>query len=199
MKRYQFDRIIRSFAQITGKPDVLVIGSQAIVGVYGDIDDAAIVESADLDVSPMDNDDSHLHEIAGVLGELSLFQDSNDGAYADSVMAEEVAVLPPGWRERLIKVETPNMITPGRMQARAFCLHPNDVIVSKLFAGREKDYQFCDALLRHEFPEIDCNEIEVSIRAIMEQSQERKALGEIALARVAAHRRESVRGRSGRS
>lgn len=148
MKRYQFDRIIRSYAQITGKPDVLVIGSQAILGLYGDIDDDAVAQSPDLDVSSMDNDDSYLHEIAGVLGELSMFQDSNDGAYADSVVAEEVAVLAPGWRERLVRVETPNMITPSGVQARAFCLHPNDVIVSKLFAGREKDYEYCDALLR---------------------------------------------------
>lgn len=170
---------------------MLVIGSQAIVGVFGDIEDDTIVESADLDVSPMDGDESHIHEIAGTLGELSMFQDSNDGAYADSVMAEQVAVLPPGWRERLVKVETPNMITPTKMQARAFCLHPNDVIVSKLFAGRAKDYRFCDALLRQGFPEIDCDLMEASIRAVMERSPQRKHLGEIALTRIADYRRQS--------
>jgi len=145
MKRYQFDRIVRSVAAITGNPDVLVIGSQAVVGVYGDIVDEKIAHSNDLDVSDLNGNQRFIHEIAGTLGELSPFQDSNDGAYADSVVAEEVATLPSGWRDRLIKVETTNLITPEGVQARAWCLHPNDVIASKLAAGRDKDRAFAEA------------------------------------------------------
>ena len=52
------------------------------------------------------------------------------------------AVLPAGWRDRLILVET-GSAAPGR----GYLLDPNDCVVSKLVAGREKDYLFAAALI----------------------------------------------------
>jgi hypothetical protein len=54
-------------------------------------------------------------------------------------------VLGSGWQDRLLTVETPNLMTVGKQpfQARALCLHPNDLVVSKMLTQREKDLVFC--------------------------------------------------------
>lgn len=54
------------------------------------------------------------------------------------------AVLPAGWRDRLVLVETSNT-APGR----GYLLDPHDCVVSKLVAGREKDYVFASTLIEH--------------------------------------------------
>lgn len=53
------------------------------------------------------------------------------------------AVLPKGWRDRLVVVETAST-APGR----GYLLDPHDCVVSKLVAGREKDYAFAAALIQ---------------------------------------------------
>ncbi|WP_238161541.1 DUF6036 family nucleotidyltransferase [Micromonospora endolithica] len=58
-------------------------------------------------------------------------------------MSVSTAVLPGGWRDRLVLVESDNT-QPGR----GYALDPHDCVVSKLVAGREKDTMFADALLR---------------------------------------------------
>lgn len=52
--------------------------------------------------------------------------------------------LPPGWRDRLLPIENEN--TGG---AVGWCIDPDDLAVSKLAAGREKDLEFVRALLRY--------------------------------------------------
>jgi hypothetical protein len=52
------------------------------------------------------------------------------------------AVLPQGWRDRLVP-----FTSPETGQSRAVCLEPHDLVVSKLVAGREKDFEFAAALL----------------------------------------------------
>jgi hypothetical protein len=196
LKRSQFDRIIRSVAQITQEPDVLVIGSQAILGSHPDLLDDRVVGSMDLDVSPLDGSDRHLHEISGVLGELTLFQNSNGGAYADSVAAAELAVLPSGWRNRLLRVESASMITPGGVQARAWCLHPNDIIVSKYAAGREKDLAYCETLIALNLAGVDRMQIEDGLREIATRLPRKSAIVDVALTSC-RKAFESLRGRSG--
>ena len=63
------------------------------------------------------------------------------GYYAHGVV-ETTAVLPAGWRERLVRFQTP--ATGGVV---AWCLEPHDLWVSKAIAGREKDLEFCSALV----------------------------------------------------
>ena len=53
------------------------------------------------------------------------------------------AVLPPGWRDRLVVLDT-----PGTEPGRGLCLEPHDLVVSKLVAFRDKDREFGAALLR---------------------------------------------------
>ncbi|WP_416210339.1 DUF6036 family nucleotidyltransferase [Frankia sp. Cr1] len=78
------------------------------------------------------------------MGELSPFHETF-GYYAQGVSVS-TAVLPEGWRERIIIVETPNTAL-----GRGHCLDPHDCVVSKLVAGRTKDFAFADALV-HERP-----------------------------------------------
>ena len=81
-------------------------------------------------------------EIDGAMGELSPFH-TTFGYYAHGVSVE-TAVLPAGWRERLVAVSNAN--TRGMT---GWCLAPVDLAASKLAAGRDKDIRFVAALLRH--------------------------------------------------
>jgi hypothetical protein len=77
--------------------------------------------------------------ISGAIGELSEF-DKAFGYHADGV-GVETAVLPAGWRDRLVVFDPPDA-EPGR----GLCLEPHDCVTSKLVAGRPKDLAFADAL-----------------------------------------------------
>ena len=63
------------------------------------------------------------------------------GYYAQGV-TEATAVLPSGWRDRLIPFET-----PATGAVTAYCLEPHDLWISKAIAHRPKDIEFCDALV----------------------------------------------------
>ena len=79
-------------------------------------------------------------QVDGAIGELSPFHETF-GYYAQGVSVS-TAVLPAGWRDRLVLVDTAST-APGRGCA----LEPHDCVVSKLVAGREKDYEFAAALI----------------------------------------------------
>ena len=64
------------------------------------------------------------------------------GYYAQGVV-ESTARLPAGWQARLVPFDTP--ATRG---VTAWCLELHDLWVSKAVAGREKDREFCRALLQ---------------------------------------------------
>jgi hypothetical protein len=78
--------------------------------------------------------------VDGVLGELSPF-DETFGYFADGV-EEKTAILPSGWKNRLIKIENRNTDN-----VCGLCLEPHDLMVSKLLAGREKDLEFVSIAL----------------------------------------------------
>jgi len=56
----------------------------------------------------------------------------------------ETAYLPNGWKDRLIRLQTP--ATNGRI---GYCVDPVNLFVSKACAAREKDLDFNRALLSH--------------------------------------------------
>ena len=140
MTRPQLEHVIRAAAGTVNVRDVVVIGSQAILGSVPDAE-ADLTESMEADVFPRD-DPSLSIVIDGSIGEQSMFH-MTFGYYGHGV-GETTAVLPEGWRERLVKVDT-----PGTMGAVGWCLEPHDLAVSKLIAGRDKDARFVAALLRH--------------------------------------------------
>ena len=103
MRREQFEHVIAAVAEIAGEREIVVIGSQAILGNVGE-PPAAMLFSMEADVYPR-NDPGKGDEIEGSLGEGSFFQ-STFGYYAHAV-APETVVGPAGWEGRLVSVDIP--------------------------------------------------------------------------------------------
>ena len=81
--------------------------------------------------------------IDGAIGEASMFH-ATFGYYAQGVEAV-TAVLPKGWRNRLVQFQT-----KGTRDVIAWCLEPHDLWISKMIAGRPKDLEFGQALVQRE-------------------------------------------------
>ena len=141
MRRQQLEHIICAAAGITGASEFVIIGSQAVLGQFPQAPDELLV-SIEADVFSMrDPADSDL--IDGSIGEGSPFHQTF-GYYAHGVSLE-TAILPIGWRDRLVPVHNQN--TGG---GTGLCLEVHDLAVSKLVAGREKDLGFIAGLLRYQ-------------------------------------------------
>lgn len=140
MTRVQLEHIIRASSVIATDEDIIVIGSQAILGSFPDAPRELLV-SREADVFPK-NFPERSDTIDGSIGEGSSFEKTY-GYYAHGV-GEETAVLAPGWRDRLVQVSNANTL-PGR----GWCLEVHDLALAKYVAGREKDMHFNAVLARH--------------------------------------------------
>ena len=141
MRRQDLEHIIRAAADVTGDQQIVVIGSQAILGQHPDAP-LQLLLSPEADVYPLHRRDQ-VDEIDGVLGEGSMFHDTHS-YYAHGVGAE-TATLPAGWEERLVPIQNENT-----RQATGLCLEKHDLVLAKLAAGREKDHRFVADALREE-------------------------------------------------
>lgn len=141
MRRQDLEHIIRAAADVTGDQQIVVIGSQAILGQHPDAP-LQLLLSPEADVYPLHRRDQ-VDEIDGVLGEGSMFHDTHS-YYAHGVGAE-TATLPAGWEERLVPIQNENT-----RQAIGLCLEKHDLVLAKLAAGREKDHRFVADALREE-------------------------------------------------
>lgn len=140
MTRAQLEHIIRAAGTIVDDTDVVVIGSQAILGEFPTAPPEFLV-SNEADVFPRNHTDrSDL--IDSTIGDGSPFQRSF-GYYAHGI-GEKTAVLPEGWRDRLVLISGENT-----RFVRGWCLEVHDLAISKHVAGREKDIAFTEALVRH--------------------------------------------------
>jgi len=139
--RAQFEHVVRAAGSILGTDEILVIGSQALhASVEGPLPPEA-ERSVEVDVAVFgDATGDKADLIDGSIGELSMFHETF-GYYAHGVV-ESTAMLPDGWRGRLVRFETP--ATNGVV---AWCLEPHDLWVAKAIAHRPRDLEFCDALL----------------------------------------------------
>ena len=140
MTRAQLEHLIRAAAVIADEDQIVVIGSQAILGQFPDAPETMRL-SIEADLFPL------LHPeradiIDGTIGELSPFHQSF-GYYAHGV-SEKTAVLPEGWRDRLVVVQNEN--TRG---AKGLCLEVHDLLVAKAIAGRDKDLDFLAEAAQH--------------------------------------------------
>ena len=174
MNRAQLEHIIRASAGITGAQEFIVVGSQAILGQFPEAPPELLI-SIEADIFSFDNSaDSEL--IDGSIGEGSPFHQTF-GYYAHGV-GKETAVLPAGWRDRLVPLQNNN--TGG---GTGLCLEVHDLAVSKLVAGREKDLTFLAGLVRHEMVVTD------TLRHRLDQTEidaRRRALCENRLAKLTA-------------
>lgn len=138
MTRAALEHLLRAASAIVDEREFVVIGSQAILGQYPEAP-ASLLMSIEADLYPR-NDPARSDLIDGAIGELSMFHQTF-GYYAHGV-DDTTAVLPAGWRERLVPIENAN--TGG---AVGWCLEAHDLAVSKLVAGRDRDVQFVRVLL----------------------------------------------------
>jgi hypothetical protein len=151
VRRDQLEHAIRTACQITGLSEVIVVGSQAILGTYTE-DELPFyaTRSLEVDVLPIAEDNAEIirlaDEIEGVAGEFSPFAQLH-GFSIDGVDLQTSA-LPAGWGDRLIKVQNQNTAAPsGEPQYIGLCLDKEDLCVPKLCAFREKDQNFVGALI----------------------------------------------------
>lgn len=151
MRREQLEHAIRAACQIIEAPEVIVVGSQAILGTYGEEElPPEATMSMEVDVLPIADDNEEVIRlgdmIEGVAGELSAFEGTH-GFSIDGVDLSSAAFAE-GWRERLVKVQNPNTAAPsGEPWFAGLCLEKHDLCAAKLCADREKDRNFVAALL----------------------------------------------------
>jgi hypothetical protein len=107
--------------------------------------------------------------IDSTIGEGSPFERAF-GYYAHGV-DETTAILPQGWRDRLILVSGENT-----RFMRGWCLEVHDLAIAKYTAGREKGRDFIRALVRHSMvrrevleQRLACSTLEPQIRDIVSQ------------------------------
>jgi hypothetical protein len=142
MNNQEIEHIIRACIGITGREEVVVIGSQAILASFDASRlpaDATV--SVEADILFFDDEDQRLADlIDGAIGELSQFHETF-GVYAQGV-DETTAILPLGWQDRLVRLSNEN--TGG---GAGLCLDPYDLCAAKLFAFRDKDIHYVKSLL----------------------------------------------------
>ncbi|MEJ2273788.1 MAG: hypothetical protein P8Y01_04345 [Woeseiaceae bacterium] len=141
MRRSELEHLIRASGEIAGDDEIVIIGSQAILGQFPDAP-LSLLASMEADIYPK-NKPEHADMVDGAIGEGSSFHEMH-GYYAQGV-GEETAVLPDGWQNRLIVVRNEN--TNG---VTGLCLEVHDLAISKLVAQRPKDSEFVVHLARHE-------------------------------------------------
>lgn len=140
MRRAELEHVIRAAAEVAQDDDIVVIGSQAILGQFPDAPLTMRV-SREADVYPRNHPERN-DEIDGSLGDGSYF-DSTYGYFAHAV-GPETATLPSGWEERLVAVRNEN--TGG---ATGWCVEAHDLVLSKCAAGRDRDWEFAEEAIRH--------------------------------------------------
>jgi len=136
LTRGQLEHVIRAAATIADDDEIVVIGSQAVLGQFPQAPPDLTV-SNEADVYPK-NHPERADLIDGSIGEGSPFHDTF-GYYAQGV-GRDTAVLPAGWEERVVRVQNAN--TRG---ACGLCLEIHDLVLSKYVPFRDKDARFTRA------------------------------------------------------
>lgn len=138
MRRADLEHVIRAAAAIARIDEIVIIGSQSILGRYPDAP-PGLCMSMEADLWPR-NDPGLADLIDASIGEGSAFHESY-GYYARGV-GPGTAKLPRGWQTRLVRVDNLNT-QPGK----GLCLEPHDLALSKYAAGREKDLDFTRVMI----------------------------------------------------
>lgn len=151
MNRNELEHIIRAAGEIAGVKKLVILGSQSVLAQFPDFGESfsesdhpeisvirrILCRSMEADIMiPELEEKAELVE--AVIGELSSFHDTF-GYYAQGV-DHTTSKLPQGWKNRLTEICNEN--TNG---VSGLCLEIHDLIISKLYAGRQKDKEFFHA------------------------------------------------------
>lgn len=133
MNRKLFFKACRKAAEIARVRQLTVFGSAAIIAWARGIDPSEeLWFTSDVDVDP--GSEEKATEIDAVAGEGSPFHEEN-GVYVQGVGIEAFQA-PADWESRSRKFGIP------RSNAKILVPHPRDLVVAKLVAGREHDWEF---------------------------------------------------------
>lgn len=116
----------------------VIVGSQSLYAVTSQVPDS-VRRSVECDFLLLAAGPPVFRAVIEQIGFASSFQETH-GYYADALGLATV-VLPAGWQERLVP------LTDDAGRTHAYCLEIHDTCVSKLMAGREKDFMFIKELL----------------------------------------------------
>jgi hypothetical protein len=136
-KEFLFD-LIQRVRDMTGIAEPVIVGSQSLFASTEDVP-KIVRDSIECDFLLAQASIEAMQVVNQNLGILSPFAKAA-GYYADGLGLATV-VLVPGWEERL------QPLTDETGQVVARCLEAHDVAVSKLMAGRDKDFTFIIELL----------------------------------------------------
>ncbi len=135
MQRAQFEQLVVRTASVANRREVVVFGSQSVHAVT-DQPPTEVLISAECDVWLRD-EPLVAQRLTAELGKDSAFAKAA-GVYVDP-LPPDLPMAPEGWERRLVALPV------GEVIAR--CLEIHDLIVTKLAAGRLKDYEFIAAVL----------------------------------------------------
>lgn len=142
MNKQQLEHILVSAAKIGDDNEIIVIGSQSILGQFPEASKNPMLSySMEADIY-LKNKTQNTILVEGSIGEGSMFH-MTFGYYAQEV-GPQTAILPIGWEARLFPVFVKYSKTSS---VTGYCLEAHDLAVAKYAAGREKDYGFLAVMI----------------------------------------------------
>lgn len=138
MRKPAFIELIQQVRAITGTVELVIVGSHCLYAVTEQVPEV-VARSVEADFLLGPYSLELMMQVNADLGVASPYF-KEFGNYADALGLASVT-LPPGWETRL------QPLTDGDNQIIAHCLELYDVAVSKLMAGRDKDWLFLSYLL----------------------------------------------------
>jgi hypothetical protein len=145
VRRDELEHVIRAAATVAGESELVIVGSQAILGQFPDAPQTLLF-SQEADVYPREQPQKAI-EIDGAMGDGSQFHETF-GYYAHGV-GPETAKAPAGWETRLVPVHVPLLRRSGA-GATGWCMEVHDLVLAKLAAGRDRDVEFAAEAIRHD-------------------------------------------------
>jgi hypothetical protein len=139
MTREQLEHAIRAAGDVAEDTELVIFGSQAILGQFPDAPDT-LRASIEVDLQPKNRPEA-ADLVDAMLGENSQFHRTH-GFYVHGLQIDEAA-FPEGWQERAVAVSDPQR-TRGHT---GWCVEAHDLAANKLRAYREKDREFVRTLL----------------------------------------------------
>lgn len=149
MNRADFEHVIAAAAQVADEDELVVIGSQAVLGTHPEAP-AELLCSMKADIYPRWAPEK-ADQIDGALGDGSTFH-AQYGYYAHAV-GPETAKAPEGWMTRLVPVQIPPRPASKRTTI-ALCMEIHDLVLAKLAAGRDRDWEFARICVDHKLCDI---------------------------------------------
>jgi hypothetical protein len=177
MRKADLVAILLKAAEISGRTEFVVVGSQAIHGTRPDAEIDVVIRSNDLDIYPVQGYGDHnlvYEELMLQLGQDSDF-DLDTGTYIEAVPVT-LARFPSDWEDRALRESVGSVrISGNKHHVTAVFPEIHDLVVSKLAIGREKDLEFLDGAIKLGL--VDQHVLFDRYRQVPRTSQERVAEG----------------------